>query len=193
MTDANKHQVFVYHIDADDVITNYNEHYAQFARQNKGGELLGKSLIGHSLWEFIKNEETVHIYQALCNRIRNEDTQVIFPFRCDAPSRRRFMEMHILPHKRRCLEFRSRILREEHRPFQRLLDRDEPKSDSFIVMCGWCKALATKDGWAQIEDAVEILKLFEMPVLPQISHGICKECHDKWLQELEPHDLKRAN
>ncbi|MBD3233571.1 MAG: hypothetical protein GF315_07585 [candidate division Zixibacteria bacterium] len=154
---------------------------------------MGKSLIGHSLWEFIKNEETVHIYRTLIHRIRNENRNVIYPFRCDSPSRRRFMEMHILPHKGKSLEFRSRIIREEHRPFQRFLDIDEPRNDSFIVMCGWCKAVATKDGWAQIEEAVDILKLFEMQILPEISHGICKECHDKWLQELEPQEAKDSN
>ena len=40
-------------------------------------------------------------------------------------------------------------------------------------------------GWVEVEEAVNVLRLFDKPRLPRISHGICAPCSDSFFQLLE--------
>ncbi len=166
----------IYRIDENDKFTYINEVWKDFARDNKWPEAANHSILGRSLWDYISNAETIHIYQTVFQNVRKQNKTVRIPYRCDAPDRRRFMEMTIVPLNRDHLEFLNEILREEHREPVLLLDTDTQRNREMLVMCGWCKMVRVEENWKEVEDALQQMGVFNNPVLPRITHGICPSC-----------------
>jgi len=52
-------------------------------------------------------------------------------------------------------------------------------------MCGWCKKVEVDGRWFEAEAAVNLLGLFELPLMPRLSHGICPECYRKMNKLIE--------
>ncbi|MGC8827572.1 MAG: PAS domain-containing protein, partial [Anaerolineae bacterium] len=175
-------RLFVYQIDAGDVITTVNDAWDEFALENEAPHLTGQGVIGRSLWDFIAGEETRHLYRILFQRVREGKRPISIPFRCDAPDCRRYMEMQMIPDNAGGITFANRVLRVERRPAVRLLEQGAPRSPDFVTMCGWCKRVRLPDDrWVEVEEAIRVLHLFDERAVPQISHGICPECHDRVL------------
>ena len=100
-------------------------------------------------------------------------------FRCDAPDRRRLLQLDILPERDQELLYRVRTLQHEIRALIPLLDPQRPRSESFVSMCGWCKRVAVAPHhWLEVEDAIAALALFAEPRPPQLTHGVCEECSE---------------
>lgn len=167
---------FIYRIDENNIIVYVNEEWLEFARENKSAGLTRESVIGTSLWKYINDIETVHIYESLIERVKMNGNPVIVPYRCDSPQRRRFMEMKIYQIPANFIEFQNFILREEPRKLITLIDTAAPRNGKILELCGWCKKVLTPEGWVEIEEAMQLLKLFNIPKLPKISHGICPAC-----------------
>jgi|GEM_PF-4317178 len=173
---------FIYRIDAGDILTAANDAWDEFAIENEAPYLTRQNVIGRSLWEFIAGQETQHLYRVLFQRVRDARRSIAIPFRCDAPDCRRYMEMQMTPDDAGGITFTNRILRLEKRPPVRLLAQSAPRSPDFVTMCGWCKKVRLSDGrWAEVEEAIRVLHLFDERIVPQISHGICPECQDRVL------------
>lgn len=168
---------FIYRIDRDDQIVFANEDWYHFARENGVNTLNPDTVTGRSLWSFIENIETQHLFQVLLKKIRQTGLSVMFPYRCDSPNCRRYLEMNLIPQANHVLEFRSRILRQEARSPVRLMTEHVERTADKLIMCGWCKKVILPDGcWVEVEEAVSALDLFDAPRLPIISHGMCHEC-----------------
>ena len=168
---------FIYRVDAQNRLTDANAAWYDFARENGSHALDSGSVIGCSLWDFISDPETRHLFEIVLTKVRRTGKPVTLSYRCDAPDLRRFMELEIRPGAEAAVEFCSRIVRQETRPHVSLLDDTAARADTFLAMCAWCKKVALPDdSWVEVEQAVEHLKLFEGPVLPQISHSICPPC-----------------
>lgn len=177
---------FIYRIDRDDIIVFANEHWYHFARENGVNTLNPDTVIGRSLWSFIENIETQHLFQVLLKKIRQTGLSMMFPYRCDSPGRRRYLEMQVVAMPDQVLEFQSRILRQETRLPVRLMTGEVGRTMNKLVMCGWCKKVALPDGsWVEVEEAVSALDLFDAPRLPQISHGMCGGCGREFERRLE--------
>lgn len=80
----------------------------------------------------------------------------------------------------------SQIVETESRESVKLLRFDIERADDFIRICNMCKKIAASEiEWRKVEDAVQILKLFEKDPLPQFTHGICEHCYNAVMVELE--------
>jgi hypothetical protein len=53
-----------------------------------------------------------------------------------------------------------------------------------VRVCGWCKKVDVGGSWAEVEEAVTRLRLFDRPLLPQLTHGICEGCYDRMVETL---------
>lgn len=168
-------RTFVHCIDRTDKLTFVNEAWIRFARENDADKLVSTPVTGRLLWEFIVDDETKELYRAVLGRTRNQQVEVRFPYRCDGPDRRRYMEMVMTPLTEGEVKFTSRLLREEPRDPVRLLEAETPRSADLIKMCGWCKKISTPE-WMEVEEAIRRLGLLELSVLPKVSHGICPNC-----------------
>ncbi len=168
-----------YCVDAEDRISSVNKEWLSFAEANEGRALLPPGVLGRSLWDFIGDIETRHIYGLLHGRVRALGLPVRFCFRCDGPERRRLLQLDILSQPEEQLLYRVRSLKEEPRALVPLLDPQRPWEESFVTMCGWCKRVAVRPGsWLEVEAAIVALALFDEPRPPQLTHGVCEECSE---------------
>ena len=167
----------LYHLNARDEILSVNEEWHSFARANEGAPLLSPEVLGRPLWDFIGDLETQHIYRLLHRRVRTQGAPVQLCLRCDAPDRRRLLELNISLAEDHGLTYRVRTVRQEDRKPILLMNPDRPRSESFVTMCSWCKRVSVPSrGWVEVEEAVTAMSLFSEPRPPQLTHGICGEC-----------------
>jgi hypothetical protein len=165
----------VYRINERGEICFVNAAYDAFARANGGERLLGAAVLRRPLWDFVCDPPTRQLYREIIARVR-AGTLTRFRLRCDAPDRRRLLEMFVARAADGTVEFRVRTLAEEARPAQALLDPAAPRGD-LLRACGWCKKVRVGSVWVEVEDAVARLRLFEEPAVPALTHGICDECY----------------
>jgi hypothetical protein len=167
----------LYHLNATDEISCVNEAWTTFAEANRGGTLKPSEILGRSLWEFVGDIDTRHIYRIMHERVRTRRAPVQLRFRCDAPELRRLLELSISPGDDEGLTYRVRTVKQQDRAPVSLLDPLRSRSEGFVTMCGWCKRVAVPPrDWLEVEDAILALQLFAEPHPPQLTHGICGEC-----------------
>ena len=103
------------------------------------------------------------------------------------------MEMEMTPFANEAVQFTSKIVLAEKRPFRWLLNNDSLHSDEMISVCGWCKKVnVQKETWWDVEVAVTIMGIFDTGNIPNISHGICEECFEPWMKEIDENKVKIA-
>jgi hypothetical protein len=175
-----------YCVNAEDQISSVNDEWLSFAEANEGSTLFPPGILGRSIWEFMGDLETQHIYSLLHRRVRTLGMPVRLSFRCDGPERRRLLQLDILPQRDQELLYRVRTLKEELRALVPLLDPQRARQERFVSMCGWCKRVAVAPReWLEVEEAVAALALFGDPRPPQLTHGICEACSESLSDLLE--------
>jgi len=176
---------YVYHIDARDVIRFVSPEWVGFARENNAEHLTPQATIGASLWHFIAGEETRDLYRLLLQKVRSEQQVITFPFRCDSPTCRRFMQLVLSPLPDDGIELCGAMLRIEARDRVALLEPSRRPSDQWLTICSWCKRVfVTACGWLEIEEAVAHLELFGSLELPNLTGGVCRDCRRQIEREL---------
>lgn len=163
-----------YETDRTGIIHSVGGSWETFASENGGDALTAKAVIGRPLLAFMSDSTTREIYERLMNRTLEGHASTV-RFRCDSSDRRRWMRLEMAP-SASGLCFAVHIEREEARPPVRLLEPSRVAGHGLITLCSWCKRVAVKQGWLEVEAAVEALNLFERTALPAISHGICPTC-----------------
>ena len=86
---------FIWIIDDADKIVHVNDDWLAFARENTAPQLTASVVLDQPIWRFIQGQETSYLYQQIFSRVRAGVSPVKFPFRCDSPDCRRFMEMKL--------------------------------------------------------------------------------------------------
>jgi hypothetical protein len=166
-------RTFEYGIDAGDRLVWVDGAWRRFATENSAADLPERA-VGRPLWDSIAGTEVREIYKAIFARVRQQRT-VEFPFRCDAPDLLRFMRMRITPEEEGAIRFLTWIEREEVRSRVAFFEPATPRTAEMLLVCAWCKRVKAGD-WHDVEAAIQRLRLFDEPLLPQISHGICERC-----------------
>jgi len=163
-----------YRISADGRIDSIEGPWDRFAREN-GAPSLPRP-VGEPLLDHVAGASVRAVLASLLDRARRLDEPMELSYRCDAPDRRRFMRLRLEPEVGGTLMIRSRVLREEPRPPVRLLEPDAPRSDELLKICAWCKRVEVEGAWVEVEEAVELLALFDRPNVPDLTHGVCDAC-----------------
>ena len=178
MNGSRNSRKFIYRVDASDRIIYVNDAWLAFAKENQAKSLTSEVVISRSIWDFICDADTSHLYHVIFGRIRSTKCKIKIPFRCDSPTCRRHMMLKISDQGNGVLQFVGRVIREEPRVYMRVLDAMATRSQHFIKMCSWCKKISIgNDDWAEIEEAVSILKPFSHADLPLVTHGMCSDCY----------------
>jgi hypothetical protein len=121
-----------YQVDADDRIRFVDAEWIAFARQNAAAELDTDAVLDRSLWQFVVGKETRHLYQMIFTGVRERLSEKTVPFRCDSPTRRRYMELLVAPLVDGGLAISGSTVREEPRPYVALLDSGVPRTDELV-------------------------------------------------------------
>lgn len=181
----------IYRIDKNDIIFDIEGPWDEFAKENNGYPKNKKTnIIGNSLWTYIKDFETKHLYKLIIDHVRVLKREITIPIMCDAPEVKRFIDLTIIPLEDGKIEFISNLKKEIKRKKIDLLDCQIPRSEELLKMCSYCKSIKIDEkNWMETTQAVLHLKLFQKPLLPQITHGICPQCYEYIIKELEDYKL----
>lgn len=175
----------VYTIDADDCIVSVNDAWDVFAEANDGAAIRSERAIGNSLWHYVSDASTVHIYRLLVARVR-KGAPCRFRIRCDSPDVRRTLSMTLRPHEGNGVQFVVEPVHSESRDMVPLLDVHAERDQSVVTMCGWCNRLRVRaEEWTEIEHGVHELALFDRERVPHISHGMCQRCYDAMVRTID--------
>jgi hypothetical protein len=167
-------------VDADDVLVWVDSWWLAFARENGASELTEQFVLGRSLWDFIADAGTRELYQQIHHQLRNGRQRVLLPFRCDSPTVNRHMQMTITAEADGWLFYESVLLRAETHPKLAVLDREQPRSDALLTICGNCQtALIEPSGWLDLAEVAVRLHLLESDKAPRLRHVTCPACADR--------------
>jgi len=185
--------VFIYRIDNTDTIVSVSDNWYTFAENNAWhGRWRPEDAVGRSLWDFIHDAETQHLYRELFRLVRGGRRCRPVPFRCDSPDERRFLELFLEALPDRQIAITSTIVRTEQRSPVSLLETGTPRSTDFLTICSMCKKIkVSPQNWAEIEDGLAQFRLFEADDMPKLTHGLCPGCYQAAMRELD--DLKAPN
>jgi hypothetical protein len=179
------HRSFIWIIDAADKLVHVNDEWLAFAGENRAPQLTASLVLDQPIWRFIQGQETIYLYQQIFARLRAGKSPVKFPFRCDSPDCRRFMEMKLSLLPGDAIQCMAQMLRQEWRQPQDLLDASRDRTGEFLKICSWCKKINIPgQGWGEIEAAIEPLDLFGHLSMPRMTHTICDSCYGAIKQEL---------
>lgn len=173
-----------YRLNDRDEIVSVNEAWDAFASANSAGHMTASHVVGRPLWGFITDHTTRLLYRDILARVRGGHP-VRFVFRCDSPDCRRLLEMEASGGPDGLIKFRSRTLSVEERQPQALLEPDRPHSEALLRVCGWCKKVDVGGRWAEVEEGVSLLGLFEHSILPKVTHAICEACYERMVATLD--------
>ena len=175
-----------YHLDSENYIISLSSGWVEFALENAGINLSPDAILGRSIWDFITEGQIRHLYKVLFEKVKTQNKVLVIDFRCDSPNLRRYMKLSISPLQASQLLLESWLVREEKRDPIRLLNPGTSALSTFLRMCSWCKRVELDKGsWVEVEVAVEKMELFYTDSLPQVTHGICTECEERILKQLE--------
>jgi hypothetical protein len=188
------HRSFIWTIDGADKIVHVNDAWLAFAVENTAPQLTAALVLDQPIWRFIQGQETSYLYQQIFRRVRAGQSPVTFPFRCDSPDCRRFMEMELALLSGDAIQFTAHILREEWRDPVDFLDASRNKSGEFVTVCSWCKKIHIPGrGWGEVEAAIRGLDLFGHLSMPRMTHTICDSCRSALRLELPQKSGEKPN
>lgn len=166
-----------YWFDAQERIAKVDDSWLEFATANGSAGLTPESVLGLHLSSFICDPPTRHLWAKFLRKAREGNTPRV-TLRCDAPDRRRLLELTVTQ-EGELTRVTSTLLSEERREPVALLEKGRGERRGALVSCSWCDRLLVPYGvWMEAETAVERMGYFEMPGLPDISYGICPACLD---------------
>jgi hypothetical protein len=174
----------IYQIDQMDHLVYVSETWDQFAISNDAPEMVSSMVIGRSLWDFVTDDTTRHIYKAMLTVVRSGEP-IQFNFRCDSPETRRFLDMQMTPFSNGGVQFETSTIRTEERSTQEVFRKSSTYNDNLLITCSWCNRINTGGNtWHEAERAVQILHIFEFDPAPRLSHGMCSRCYEETLTKL---------
>jgi hypothetical protein len=73
------------------------------------------------------------------------------------------------------MEFTAVTLSNASRPPARVLDWSLPRSSRHILMCSCCLRVSSVIGWIDVEQAAQVLQVFQEAIPPTIEYTICDQ------------------
>lgn len=179
MKTAHLDEEYKYVIDEDDNIIYVNgKKWDEFYKDNSSSHnCLSSNIMKQSLFSFIDDFETRHLYEDILKTVREYKKEISFPFRCDSSKQRRFLKLIVKPYGNNHIEFVSKIIKVEDRDYVSLLDFKTQRTQEFLKICSMCKKIKVDDNiWEEVETAIKVLGLFQRDILPKLNHGLCPFC-----------------
>ena len=166
-----------YQIDQDDVITEIDGGWDEFALSNAGEKALRSQMLGTKLFSSIQNAETISLYQQINDEVRATGDPVSLPFRCDSPECKRLFQLSVLPTEHDGLTFHSRMHSDVTRLYPlHVLSREREHDGLSIPMCSICKCIqAYPPTWSDLDEGIRSLNHINPPY-PKLHQTICPDC-----------------
>lgn len=177
-----------YALDAEDRVVDVSDGWDAFALENGSPGAVRDAVVGRPFYGFIAGSQTRSLLQMIFDRVRTLEQPIELPFRCDAPSVRRFMSFTAEVEAGGGLRVHTRILGTGARDALPYLEPGGASGRPAVRVCSWCNRIAVPDGrWLEAETAAEQLGLLLAP-LPPITHGICPRCQRGVMESMDRPD-----
>jgi hypothetical protein len=166
-----------YAIDNNDCIVEVGEDWGAFAQENEGADRLKpESVVGESLWTYIRGATLVELYKAIFAQVRRSGQAVDFRFRCDSPAFQRRMQMRVEPLGKGLLGFRSDTLTVTPREAS-LSAHAYDAGFGVLKRCSICNLFELSDGdWTDAVTAVQHDAVLDRHGRIQIVWTVCPNC-----------------
>ncbi|MEW4527431.1 hypothetical protein [Maioricimonas sp. JC845] len=183
---TSEHPDVLYAIDAEDCLVELSSSWQPFAEQNEGGISLNPgSVLGQSLWTFVRGESLQVLYRDVLTTVRRSGRPFEFDYRCDSPALRRHMHMRVEPLPDGIVRFQSRTVRIESRN-QPLHVVAASTGHHHLKRCSICNRFGLPDRtWSDVLDAITVGQAMNQDRPLQIIWGICDDCRGNLRTRLE--------
>ena len=173
----------VHTLDACNRIVSVNAAWLEFAGSLASRELSAETVIGQSIWSFVRGAQVRQLWEILFERVRAVGAPVFVPMRADTATMRRVMDVELHPLPDRCIRQVFECVWTERRAPVALLDTAYPRNDASLLSCAWCARIQVRMGaWEEIEDALLTLRIETADSLPAVRHGVCSGCKQSLLK-----------
>ncbi len=164
--------VLHYRLDQRDRIIDTGGAWDRFAEENDGGVLVGKSVLGRSLYDFISGDVSRMFVRTIIDGVRILQRPRNVPYRCDSPGLRRYMEMSLTLEVGGEMLLAHRQLRTEEsgRKFDFQVGLQPVRQ--MIIRCSHCNGLKRHGVWGEAEDILPATTNALVPVI----YGVCPRC-----------------
>ncbi len=171
-------RTIIYSIDRHDILTTIGDGWSEFADENDGVDVLyPDSVIGKSLWDFVKGHSLRQIYQEIVRDVRGNDRSVGFDYRCDSPYLKRFMRMEIMGQAQSTnVTFLSHTIRIEAK--EHILRVAAAHRGHFqMTRCSICNFVKLpNEQWGELEVALTDFGLLANDREVRFAWGVCPTC-----------------
>ena len=170
-----------YRLDSGDRVSEVDDEWLTFAIENEAPSLTPDAVLGRSLFSFISDPTTAHLWQELLARVRTGGL-LDLNVRCDSPSWIRLIRICASAEPGGGVVFTTSIRQAAHRaPVPVPPARS---ATGTLTLCSWCQRLRMPEAeWVELEKGIARLELFGSASPGLISHGICPDCYTSALDE----------
>ncbi len=181
---------YQYRVSRNGQIESVSDNWDAFALGNGGEHCMSDAVLGTSLWLHLSGELIRDLYRRLVDKVLQTGDPIEIPLHCDSPDRVRHLTLTLQRLSEDEVEFTSKVEKIVKRDTLSLLFGDMSRDpDCWVTMCSYCKDIQVSDEeWQPTEQAVKTLQLFERDALPQLTHGVCPDCYDEVMSELDDDD-----
>jgi len=173
----------VHTIDACNRIIAVNSAWVEFMRSVVSADITIDTVIGRSLWDFVRGTQVRQLWEVLFERVRAIGAPVFVPMRADTANLRRVLDVELHPLPERSIRQVFECVWTEARPAMALLDTAYPRNTNSVLCCAWCNRIQVRLGaWEEIEDAQLTLRIEAADTLPALNHGVCSGCKQSLLK-----------
>lgn len=165
--------VTIHRIDANRHLCYVDAGFRQAALAAGVGDLPDR-VLGTPLFSHLAGHPTKQWYRHLLDHVAEQGT-ASFEFHCDTPTLVRLQRMDIRLLEGGSMEFTAVTLSTAPRPPARVLDWSLARSPRHIFMCSWCLRVSSVIGWIDVEQAAQVLQVFQEAMPPTIDYTICDE------------------
>lgn len=170
-----------YRLDSADRVSDVDDERLPFAAENGAPSLTPDAVLERSLYSFISDPTTTHLWQELLTRVRAGGL-LDLNVRCDAPAWARLIRIRACAEPGGAMALTTDILRTDHR--EPLPVPPARSSESHLRLCSWCQRLQMPDSdWVDLAEGIGRLDLFDGMSPGLISHGICTDCYARALAD----------
>jgi len=164
-----------YWLDNQDRIIEVSSTWDVFAKENNGESVFSENIIGKSLKNYIKSDETRMFTELLLNKARLLNITVERQYRCDSPDVKRFMKMLIIPEEYNVLRVNHYVLKIEPHSIKLNFMYANDQKIKFMKRCSICNKVHFENKWLE-GDSNEVSKYIRENNLIHVLYTVCEVC-----------------